>query len=175
MSFFWAVGAQSRLAVLVVAAWAAAGAAAPARAQSAVALAAPAAAPGTEGVLRLASKHSVEDTVARIKAAVLAKGIHFFAAIDQAQLAKEAGLPVPPSTLVLFGNPPLGVQFLQSNPYAGLDWPVRMLVVQAADGSVSVAWTDFAAIGRRYRLANRAAQLKMASIVAAGIATEAAN
>ena len=70
-------------------------------------------------------------------------------------------------------SPPLGVQFLQSNPYAGLDWPVRMLVLEDMDGNVWVAWTDFGFIAKRYAITDKAPQLKMASEVAASIATAA--
>ena len=128
-----------------------------------------------EGVVRIRSNHSVAETVERVKAAVAAKGVRLFDAIDQAQLGAGANLAIRPSTLVLFGNPPLGVQFLQSNPYAGLDWPVRMLVVEEADGSVWLAWSDFAFIERRYGIGDKAAQFKMASEVAAAIAADAAR
>jgi uncharacterized protein (DUF302 family) len=128
-----------------------------------------------DGVIRLRSMHGVDETVARVKAAVAAKGVRFFDAIDQQALGQGAGLTTRGSTLVLFGNPPLGVQFLQANPYAGLDWPVRMLVVEDADGSVWLAWTDFKYIARRYHITSRAAQFKMASGVAASIASDAAQ
>ena len=127
------------------------------------------------GVLRLASSHSVDETVARIKTSVEAKGIRYFVAIDQQQLGASANLLIRKSTLVLFGNPPLGVQFIQSNPYAGLDWPVRMLVRETANGKTEIAYTDFAFIGQRYGIAGKDAQLKMASEVAATIAGEAAE
>lgn len=135
--------------------------------------AAPTAAANAQGVLRAASAHSVDDTVARIKVAVETKGIRYFAAIDQKALGDGASLPIRKSTLVLFGNPPLGVQFIQSNPYAGLDWPVRMLVRETENGATEIAWTDFAYIGRRYGITDKEAQLKMASEVAALIASEA--
>jgi len=134
----------------------------------------PAAAPA-EGVIRLRSANSFDDTVARLKADVQAKGIRFFDQIDQTSLGSQAELKIGRSTLLLFGNPPLGVQFLQSNPYSGLDWPVRMLVVEEGDGSVWVAWTDFGFVAGRYRIADRQAQFKMASEVAASIATAAAT
>jgi uncharacterized protein (DUF302 family) len=130
----------------------------------------PVAAPA-DGIVRLKSANSFDETVARIKADIQAKGIRFFDQIDQAGLGKQADLALGHSTLLIFGNPPLGVQFLQSNPYAGLDWPVRMLVVEEKDGSVWVAWTDFAAISQRYGIADKPDQLKMASQVAASIAT----
>jgi uncharacterized protein (DUF302 family) len=139
------------------------------------AAATPTAASEAAGVLRVASSHSVEDTVARIKSSVEAKGIRYITAIDQQDLGRSANLPIRKSTLVLFGNPPLGVQFIQANPYAGLDWPVRMLVRETADGATEIAYTDFAYIGRRYGITGKDAQLKMASEVAATVAGEAAE
>ena len=135
----------------------------------------PTSAANAPGVLRLASNHSVEETVARIRSSVEAKGIRYFFAIDQQQLGASANLPIKKSTLVLFGNPPLGVQFIQANPYAGLDWPVRMLVRETADGSTEIAYTDFAFIAQRYGITGKDAQLKMASEVAATVAGEAAQ
>lgn len=130
----------------------------------------PAPAAAAEGVLSQTSDYGFDETIARLRADIAEKGIRFFDAIDQAALGADAKLPIRRSTLLLFGNPPLGVQFLQANPLAGLDWPVRMLVTEEADGSVTLAWTDFGFIRRRYRIAGKDAQLKTAGEVAASIA-----
>jgi uncharacterized protein (DUF302 family) len=126
-----------------------------------------------DGIIRVKSSHGVEETVKILERDIAAKGIKFFSEIDQAKLAAEAGLQLRPSILLTFGNPPLGVQFLTANPYAGLDWPVRMLVLQDAAGQVWIAYTDFAYIARRHHIENRADQLLMASQVAASIAASA--
>ena len=131
--------------------------------------------PADSGVVRIASTHSVDETVARVKADVAAKGVHFFSEIDQSELGKAANVPVRRSVLIQFGNPPLGLQFLTATPYAGLDWPVRMLVFQDPDGGVWIAYTDFGYIGRRHHMTKRDAQLKMASTVAASIASAGAH
>jgi uncharacterized protein (DUF302 family) len=129
--------------------------------------------PADSGIIRRASAFSVDETVARLKADVAAKNIKFFAEIDQSELGKAANVPLRRSVLIQFGNPPLGLQFLTASPYAGLDWPVRMLVFEDADGKVWIAWTDFDWIARRHHIENRAAQFKMASEVAASIAHSA--
>jgi uncharacterized protein (DUF302 family) len=126
-----------------------------------------------QGVVRVKSLYGVDETVERLKADIAAKGIKFFTEIDQSQLGASANITIRPSKLILFGNPPLGVQFLSSNPYSGLDWPVRMLVLQEADGSVSIAWTNFNYIAKRFSITNRKAQFKMAGEVAASIASSA--
>jgi uncharacterized protein (DUF302 family) len=126
------------------------------------------------GVIRAPSAYGFDETVTRLKADIAAKGIRFFDEIDQGQLASDAKIGLRPSKLLLFGNPPLGVQFLTSNPYSGLDWPVRMLVLQDADGKVWIAYTDFAYIAQRYGIHDRDPAFKMASEVAASIAASAA-
>jgi uncharacterized protein (DUF302 family) len=146
---------------------------------SALAAAAPAvlaATPGPaegSGVIRVRSAVSVDETVTRIQKSVADKGIRFFDDIDQSKLAAGAGIPLKPSHLLLFGNPPLGIKFLTSNPYAGLDWPVRMLVTQDDQGQVWIAYTDFGWIARRHHIADREADFRMASQVAASIAASA--
>ena len=131
----------------------------------------PVAAAPAQGVITQVSDYGFDETVVRLKGDIAAKGIRFFDEIDQTKLGADAKLPIGRSTLILFGNPPLGVQFLQSNPLAGLDWPVRMLVTEDASGAVHVSWTDFRFIANRYGLADREPQIVMAGEVAASIAS----
>jgi len=98
----------------------------------------------------------------------------FFMAIDQTKLGENAGIKLPPSTLLIFGNPPLGIQFLTSNPNAGLDWPVRLLVTQDDKGQVWAVYTDFDWIKRRHGIENRDEAFKMASSVIASITSSVA-
>ena len=122
-----------------------------------------------DGVVRVKSLYGFAETVERLKKDIATKGIKFFSEIDQATLAAEAGIKLNPSTLLVFGNPPLGTQFMTSNPNAGLDWPVRLLVIQDNAGAVWTVYTDFAWIAARHGIVNRADQFKMASMVIASI------
>lgn len=136
-------------------------------------LAAPAlaqnAAPSDDGLIKVRSAYPMDETIQRMRQDIAAKGIKFFQAVDQAQLAAAAGITLRPSTLIEFGNPPLGAQFLTANPYAGLDWPVRVLVLQDENGTVWAAYTDFAWIARRHRIADRQPQFAMAASVVESI------
>ena len=62
---------------------------------------------------------------------------------SQSELAAKTGVKLNPSTLLVFGNPPLGTLFRTSNPDLGLDWPVRVLVRQDEAGTVWAVYTDF--------------------------------
>jgi uncharacterized protein (DUF302 family) len=120
---------------------------------------------GDNGVVRVKSAYAIDETIARLKQDVATKRIKFFSEIDQSKLAWEAGIKLRPSTLLVFGNPPLGTQFITANPDAGLDWPVRLLVFEDEKGAVWTAYTDFAWIARRHGIKDREAQFKMASMV----------
>ncbi len=122
-----------------------------------------------DGVVKVRSAYTVDETIDRIKKDVAAKGIKLFDVIDQAKLAKDAGVEIKPSTLIVFGNPPLGTQFLSAKQESGLDWPVRLLVFQDDKGDVWTAYTDFNWIAKRHGINNRQAQFKMASEVIGSI------
>jgi uncharacterized protein (DUF302 family) len=124
-----------------------------------------------DGVVRVKSAYSFQETITRLKADIAAKGIKFFSEIDQSKLAADAGITLHPSTLLMFGNPPLGTQFMTSKAAAGLDWPVRLLVIRDKSGAVWAVYTDFNWIAERHGITDRNAQFQMASTVIASIAS----
>jgi uncharacterized protein (DUF302 family) len=131
-------------------------------------------APGTasavdDGIVRIKSSYSMPETIKRLKKDVADKGIMFFSEIDQSKLAADAGVSLRPSTLLVFGNPPLGTLFLTSDPAAGLDWPVRLLVYQDENGNVWVNYTNFMWIAHRHGITDRDDAFKKASEVIASI------
>jgi uncharacterized protein (DUF302 family) len=121
------------------------------------------------GVVKGKSAYPMAETIDRLKKDVAAKGIKFFAEIDQTKLAADAGIKLGPSTLLIFGNPALGSQFMTSNPEAGIDWPVRLLVIEDKNGQVWTIYNDFGYIARRHHISDRGAAFKMASQVIASI------
>ena len=129
----------------------------------------PAQANEDDGIVVVKSAYPMGETIRRLKNDIADKKIMFFAEIDQAKLAADSGIALRPSTLLIFGNPPLGTQFITSNPLSGLDWPVRLLVYQDENGQVWTAYTDFAWIAHRHAISDREAQFKMASMVVQSI------
>lgn len=134
-----------------------------------VALLSHAAAPDANGIVKVESAYSMADTIARLKADISGKKLMFFDEIDQQKLAAGAGIKLRPSTLLIFGNPALGSNFMTSNPESGIDWPVRLLVIQDENGKVWAVYNDFEFIARRHHIADRMREFKMASEVIASI------
>jgi uncharacterized protein (DUF302 family) len=122
-----------------------------------------------DGIVRVRSAVPMAEAISRIKADIASKGIKFFSEIDQSKLAADAGIKLRPSTLLVFGNPPLGTQFITSSPNAGLDWPVRLLLTQDDNGDVWAVWTDFGWIAKRHNIRDRTAQFEMATKVVGSI------
>ncbi len=122
-----------------------------------------------DGIVRVKSAYPMGETIARLKKDIADKGIKFFDEIDQSKLAADAGIKLRPSVLLVFGNPPLGTQFITANANAGLDWPVRLLVFENDKGEVWTAYTDFDWIARRHGIKNRNDEFKMASSVITSI------
>ncbi|HVM83572.1 MAG TPA: DUF302 domain-containing protein [Candidatus Binatia bacterium] len=127
------------------------------------------------GIVTGKSAYGMDETVARLKQDIATKGLMFFDEIDEARLAKAAGIDAKPSTLLVFGNPALGTQFITSNPQSGIDWPVRLLVFQDASGQVWTEYTDFHYIAERHGIVDRDAQFQKASEVINSITASVAQ
>ena len=91
-----------------------------------------------QGIVRFASPFPFDDTVQRLLATFAERGIRVFATIDQQAQAIAVGLSLPPTTLILFGNPSAGTPLMLDNPAAGLDLPLKALVVEAEPDAVEV-------------------------------------
>ena len=128
---------------------------------------------GDDGIVKVKSAYPLAVTIERLKSDVAGKGIKFFDEIDQSKLAADAGIKLRPSVLLVFGNPPLGTQFITANAAAGLDWPVRLLVFENESGEVWMAYTDFGWIARRHGIESRDDQFNMATKVIASITSSA--
>jgi hypothetical protein len=70
-----------------------------------------------DGIVKVKSAYSMDETIARVKQDIATKGIMFFSAVDQYKLAADAGINLRPSTLLIFGNPP---RTSHQEPGAGL-------------------------------------------------------
>jgi uncharacterized protein (DUF302 family) len=97
------------------------------------------------------SPWSVADTVTRLVDMVLAKGMKLFAVIDQSAEARQAGLQLRDTTLVIFGDPVAGTPVMAASPLAALDLPLKALVWDDAR-ETKVSYYSPAALAARHHL-----------------------
>ena len=98
-----------------------------------------------------ASPRTVAETVAQFTGLAKAKGLLVFAVIDQAAQARQAGLELRDTVLVVFGNPAAGTPVMAAAPLSALDLPLKFVVWD--DGGVTqVSYVSPEAIAARYGL-----------------------
>ena len=103
-----------------------------------------------EGMLSVPSPHDVATTVERLEAVLEEKGMNVFARIDHAAGAEGAGLSLPPTEVLVFGNPKVGTPLMSCSRSIAIDLPQKMLVWEAGDGTTRVGWNDPAYLRSRH-------------------------
>jgi uncharacterized protein (DUF302 family) len=104
-----------------------------------------------DGVISRESPRTVAETVTRFSGIAQAKGLRVFAVIDQAAEARQAGLALRDTVLVVFGNPAAGTPVMAAAPLSALDLPLKFVVWDDA-GDTKVSYVSPAAIAARYGL-----------------------
>lgn len=92
------------------------------------------------GLVQVASRYSVDETVRRLEAAFVEKGMKIFALIDHSGEAEKAGLKMRPTKVVIFGSPKGGTPLMVAAPSLAIDLPLKALVAEDEKGSVSVTY-----------------------------------
>ncbi|WP_233382991.1 DUF302 domain-containing protein [Methylobacterium sp. C25] len=95
---------------------------------------------------RIESAYSFAETVQRLRSALEGKGLTIFAAIDQRAAAQSVGLDMPPTTLIVYGNPKGGTPLMLAAPDFALELPLKLLVREDASGKTQVLFTPAAAL-----------------------------
>lgn len=101
------------------------------------------------GLMMIDSAYSPAETAERFKAAITAKGIKVIADVDHAGAAAKANLSLPPTLLVIFGNPKIGTPLMEMAPTIAVDLPLRAIFWEE-DGAAHAAVLDPRVLARRH-------------------------
>jgi uncharacterized protein (DUF302 family)/uncharacterized membrane protein YidH (DUF202 family) len=93
------------------------------------------------GIVKVSSRHSVDDTVAKLEGLLQAKGVKLFAVIDHSGEAKMAGLEMPNTKLLIFGSPKAGTPLMLASPSIAIDLPLKLLVSEDTDRRVWIYYS----------------------------------
>ena len=102
------------------------------------------------GLTTLPSAHGAKETMDRLEAEVKSKGMTVFARIDHAAGAREAGLSLRPTELLIFGNAKGGTPLMQALQTTGIDLPLKALVWEDPGGKVWLSYNEPAWIVQRH-------------------------
>ena len=106
------------------------------------------------GIISKPSKYSVPETLHRLETILASKNIKVFAVVDHSGEAEKAGMKMPPTQLLIFGNPKGGTPVMLAAPTAAIDLPLKALAWEDASGKVWLSYNDPAYIQRRFNLSD---------------------
>ena len=106
------------------------------------------------GIVSIPSNHSVDETADRLKNILRSKDITLFALIDHSGEAAKVGMKMPPTKLLIFGNPKGGTPLMLAAPGIALDLPLKILVSEDAQGKVTLSYNSPEYLKERYGLAS---------------------
>jgi uncharacterized protein (DUF302 family) len=95
-----------------------------------------------KGIIEIPSSHSVEQTVNRLKEILGAKGLTLFALVDHSGEASRVGLTMPPTKLLIFGNPTAGTPLMLASPSTAIDLPLKLLVREDPEQKVWISYNS---------------------------------
>jgi uncharacterized protein (DUF302 family) len=107
-----------------------------------------------EGIATIASRHSVDETVEKLKGILQAKGVMVFAVVDHSGEAAKVGLTMPPTKLVIFGSPKAGTPLMLASPSVAIDLPLKILVAQDTRGEVLLSYNGLEYLTDRHGLSH---------------------
>jgi uncharacterized protein (DUF302 family) len=103
-----------------------------------------------QGIITRQSRYSVEESVKKLQELLHEKDIKLFVTVDHSGEAASAGLHMPPTKLLIFGNPKGGTPLMLATPSVALDLPLKILVAEDPDGKVWLSWNDPAYLQKRH-------------------------
>jgi len=102
------------------------------------------------GIIDRPSIHSVDQTVDKLKGILQAKGVALFALVDHSGEAQKVGMKMPPTKLLIFGNPKGGTPLMLAAPSVAIDLPLKILVWEDVRGKVWVSYNSPAYLQERH-------------------------
>jgi len=104
------------------------------------------------GLIHLSSPYSVAETTKRLESTLQRKGIQLFCHIDHSGEAEKVGLKMPPTQLLIFGNPKSGTPLMVAAPTVAIDLPLKALIWEDAARRVWVTYTSPEYLQQRHNL-----------------------
>jgi uncharacterized protein (DUF302 family) len=103
-----------------------------------------------EGLISTPSNYSVTETIDRVAAVVEAKGFTIVARVDHSAAASKVEMTLPPTEVLIFGNPKGGTPLMMCQQALGLELPLKVLAWEQASGDVLLSYNDPQFLASRY-------------------------
>lgn len=102
------------------------------------------------GLVSIRAARSVEETVVKLKHILQSKGITLFAIVDHSGEAAKAGMTMPDTKLLIFGNAKAGTPLMLAAPSVAIDLPLKVLVAEDTGGQTSISYNSIQYLAERH-------------------------
>lgn len=129
-----------------------------------------------EGISTITSTRDFETTYNRAHSLIEDNpNLSILAEVNHTANAQSVNLVLPPTRLLVFGNPSLGTPLLQNSQTTALELPQKMLVWEDENGTVYISYNDPQYVQQRHEITNNTDVLNQINTALAMIAENAAN
>ena len=105
-----------------------------------------------DGIERVKSNYSVEETVKRFESIAKERGLNIFGIVNHQAGAASVNQELRPTQVIIFGNPAVGTPLMQCNQTAGIDLPQKALIWEDEAGQVWLGYNSPKYLSRRHKL-----------------------
>lgn len=123
-----------------------------------------------DGLVTVTVDESVDATVRRIESDVAGSPLTLLAAVDHAENAASVDRDLPPTRLLLVGNPDVGTPLMQDARSVAIDLPQKLLVWDDG-GRTKVTYNDPQYLARRHGIEDETQRLNRIGSVLNDLAT----
>ena len=104
------------------------------------------------GIVNKLARHSVDETVEKLKGILRAKGITLFVLMDHSGEAEKVGMKMKPTKLLIFGNPRAGTPLMLAAPSIAIDLPLKILIWEDNQDQVWISYNTPEFLQKRHGL-----------------------
>ncbi|MGF1683875.1 DUF302 domain-containing protein [Photobacterium minamisatsumaniensis] len=105
-----------------------------------------------EGLEMVSSPYTVSQTAENLVTVLEQNNMQVFSRINHSQAAKDVGIALRPTELVIFGNPEVGSKLMQCQQSMGIDLPLKALIIEDEDGKVWLSYNAPSYLEKRHKL-----------------------
>ena len=122
------------------------------------------------GLVTIETDRGFDQTVAEIEQRIEESPLTHISTFDHTANAESVNLELPPTTVLLFGNPQIGTQLMDEGRTIGIDLPQKILVWEESD-TVCISYNDSQYLATRHGIENKDDLFQQSSMAVEYLAT----
>ena len=104
------------------------------------------------GIIDVPTRHSIDETIDKLKAILQEKGVTLFALVDHSGEAAKVGMVMRPTKLLIFGSPRAGTPLMLAAPSIAIDLPLKILIWEDDSENVWLSYNSPEYLATRHDL-----------------------